>query len=310
MPRRKKVKTHNNHDRWLVSYADFITLLFAFFVVMYSISSVNDGKYRVLSDSLEATFTPPRKSIDPIQVGDVSRDEGQKTAEQLTVNTADSMVELTEIEVFTPPPVSEETIQTINNISKKLNLSLHDMIENEDVIIKQGEDWLELEMKSNVLFFSGEARLAKMAVPIIGKVANILRDSSNLIQVEGFTDNNPIHTPRFPSNWELSAARAASVVHLLDRYGVNPARLSAIGFGEFKPVADNSTEEGRQKNRRVVLVILANDKTNRSIKEPITTSQQESDLPNIFPVKATVTTGPRIVPIKPVQNEGLEESTP
>jgi len=325
MARRKKVQMHNNRDRWLVSYADFITLLFAFFVVMYSISSVNDGKYRVLSDSLEATFTPPKKSLDPIQFGEISRGQGQKTAEHLSVNRPETLIELQEIEieVFTPPPVSEETIQTINNISRKLNSSLYDMIENEDVILKQGEDWIELEMKSNVLFFSGEARLAKMAVPIIGKVANILRNSSNLIQVEGFTDNNPIHTARFPSNWELSAARAASVVHLLDRYGVNPARMSAIGFGEFKPVADNSTEEGKQKNRRVVLVILGSDKTNRSIEtftspieESITTSPPELDLPDVSPIAPTVTTGPRAVSTlpeqdeEPVPNENPEETTP
>ncbi|NOQ81644.1 MAG: flagellar motor protein MotD [Methylophaga sp.] len=265
MARRRKDKEHINHDRWLVSYADFITLLFAFFVVMYSISSVNDGKYRVLSDTLEATFTDSVKSLNPIQEGKISRGHGEKTPENLSAEQSQNMIELPVIEIFTPPPVSEETIQTINDISQKLNNSLKDLIENEDVIIKQGEDWLELEMKSNVLFYSGEARLEKAAVPIIGKVADILRSSSNTIQVEGFTDNNPINTSRFPSNWELSAARAASVVHLLDRYGLEPSRMSAIGYGEFKPIADNLTEQGRQKNRRVVLVVLGSNENRRVI---------------------------------------------
>jgi len=284
MARRKKVEEHVNHERWLVSYADFITLLFAFFVVMYSISSVNEGKYRVLSDTLEGTFSDPKKSNDPIQVGEVSRGKGEKTPNHTATDAPNSMIELESIEVFTPPPVSEETIQTINEISEKLNNALAEMIENEDVNIKQGEDWLELEMKSNVLFYSGEARLEKSAVPIIGKIADILRTSANPIQVEGFTDNNPIHTSRFPSNWELSAARAASVVHLLDRYGLNPDRMSAIGYGEFQPIADNATIAGRQKNRRVVLVVLGSKNERHSKKD--TSSKKSEEI--VHPKQPTV----------------------
>lgn len=262
MARRRKIEEPANHERWLISYADFITLLFAFFVVMYSISSVNEGKYRVLSDTLDAAFSDPKRSIDPIQVGEIERGNTERTPENNPKNIADPEA----IEIFTSPPVSEETIQTINQISTQLNESLKDLIDNEDVNIKQGEDWLELEMKSNVLFFSGEARLENSAIPIIGKVANILRSSANPIQVEGFTDNNPISTNRFPSNWELSAARAASVVHLLDRYGLEPNRMSAIGYGEFQPIADNATLEGRQKNRRVVLVVLGSQHSRRSLE--------------------------------------------
>ena len=98
MARRKKVEEHINHERWLVSYADFITLLFAFFVVMYSISSVNEGKYRVLSDTLEATFTAPKKSMDPIQIGEVSRGQGDKTPDHLSVNTPESVIDLPKVE--------------------------------------------------------------------------------------------------------------------------------------------------------------------------------------------------------------------
>lgn len=275
MARRKRVEEQVNHERWLVSYADFITLLFAFFVVMYSISSVNEGKYRVLSDTLEAVFTEPAKSTKPIQVGDILRGKGKQISEERTNNNPINVIELPPIDmpipplivkkVHTPPPVDEEAIRNINEISKQLNTALSDLVDNEDVIIKQGEDWLELEMKSNVLFYSGEARLETAAVPIIGKVAEILSRSANPIQVEGFTDNNPINTPRFPSNWELSAARAASVVHLLDQYGLAPSRMSAIGYGEYKPIADNATEQGRQKNRRVVLVVLGSKDSRRDI---------------------------------------------
>jgi chemotaxis protein MotB len=309
MARKKRVEEHVNHERWLVSYADFITLLFAFFVVMYSISSVNEGKYRVLSDTLEAVFTDPAKSKDPIQVGDLLRGEGKQTAEPKAIENPINVLELAPIEMpiamppdilppeqidsQTPPPVDDEIIRTIKDISKQLNKALADLIANDDVIIKQGDDWLELEMKSNVLFYSGEARLETTAVPIIGKVATILSTSANPIQVEGFTDNNPINTPKFPSNWELSAARAASVVHLLDRYGLDPSRMSAIGYGEFQPVADNSTEEGRQKNRRVVLVVLGSKDSRRDINVFTPNTLKEAIVPTLpIPIQPMSTNTP------------------
>tara|TARA_R110001606_G_scaffold361754_7_gene515298 strand:- start:212362 stop:213309 length:948 start_codon:yes stop_codon:yes gene_type:complete len=315
MARKKRVEEHINHERWLVSYADFITLLFAFFVVMYSISSVNEGKYRVLSDTLEAVFTDPARSKDPIQVGDLLRGEGKQAAEPKAKENPLNVIELPatdipipppvdvlppeQIDSHTPPPIDDDIIRTIKDISKQLNSALADLIANDDVIIKQGDDWLELEMKSNVLFYSGEARLETTAVPIIGKVATILSASANPIQVEGFTDNNPINTPKFPSNWELSAARAASVVHLLDRYGLDPSRMSAIGYGEFQPIADNTTEEGRQKNRRVVLVVLGKKDSRRDI--------------NVFTPNASETPSQSIVPTQdlgPVQLESTSINTP
>lgn len=261
MARRKRVEEHVNHERWLVPYADFITLLFAFFVVMYSISSVNVGKFRILSDSLEAVFSEPKKSVVPIQIGELSRSNDEK---EKIIDPRPEPEQLIELPVA--PIVPEETIRTINDISNQLNDALLEQIENQDVSLNKGEDWLELEIKSNVLFYSGESRLEKEAVPIIGKVADILRTSANPIQVEGFTDNQPINTPRFPSNWELSAARAASVVHLLDRYGLAPSRMSAIGYGQFKPIANNITADGRQKNRRVVLVVLGSSESRRSLE--------------------------------------------
>lgn len=264
MARRKKHEEHENHERWLVSYADFITLLFAFFVVMYSISSVNEGKYRVLSETLNAVFSEPARSKNPIQIGEISRGQGEESPQPGEPPEPSYQIELPEIPLR-PPPADADDVKTINDLSQQLTSALSELIESEDVIIKKGDDWLELEIKSRVLFQSGEARLERAAVPIIGEVADILQSSANPIQVEGFTDNKPINTPRFPSNWELSAARAASVVHLLDRYGIQPDRMSAIGYGEYKPVADNSTEEGRQKNRRVVLVVLGRDGSRRNL---------------------------------------------
>lgn len=308
MARKKRVEEHVNHERWLVSYADFITLLFAFFVVMYSISSVNEGKYRILSDSLEAVFTDPTRSKTPIQIDDLQRGKGSQTAEPQSnplnvlelppvappIPLPPDALSSEQIDDFTSPTADEEIVRTINEIVKQLNNALADLIINGDVIIKQGEDWLELEMNSNVLFYSGEARLETAAVSVIGKVASILSTSANPIQVEGFTDNNPINTPKFPSNWELSAARAASVVHLLDRYGLDPSRMSAIGYGEFHPIADNATEEGRQKNRRVVLVVLGKKDSRRDINifTPDILDSSGLSNPSLSPIQNTRPTSP------------------
>src|SRR5690606_7234999 len=117
--------------------------------------------------------------------------------------------------------------------------------------------WVEVEINTSILFPSGSARLSAEAIPILERLAEILRPFPNPIHVEGFTDNVPINTPAVPSHWELSAARAASVVHLCTKANIDPQRMAAIGFGEYRPVADNSTEEGRSKNRRVVIVVLA-----------------------------------------------------
>jgi chemotaxis protein MotB len=284
MARRKKQEEHVNHERWLVSYADFITLLFAFFVVMYSISSVNEGKYRVLSDTLEAVFSDRPKTIDPVQVGQLSHGNSKTPGESESTSPTINPIDLPVTQPYIPPPISEETIKTIETISKQFNDALSDLIQNDDVTIKKGEDWLELEIKSNVLFQSGESRLEKTAIPIVDKIATILNTSANPVQVEGFTDNNPINTPKFPSNWELSASRAASMVHLLSRLGVEPSRMSAIGYGEFKPIADNQTEYGRQKNRRVVLVVLGSDTSRRSLEtfnsSPQTLSPSETQGPS------------------------------
>lgn len=270
--RKKQTEEHENHERWLVSYADFITLLFAFFVVMYAISSVNEGKYRVLSETLESVFSQPVRSKDPIQIGEINHGIGQESTLDGDMNPATTIIELPDIAEQSSPVTDTQALKTIDQLAQQLSHALAEMIESKDVIIKKTDDWLELEIKSRILFQSGESRLEKSAVPVIGEIADILQPIANPIQVEGFTDNQPISTVRFPSNWELSAARAASVVHLLDRFGITPARMSAIGYGEFQPIAPNDTETGRQKNRRVVLVILGSETSRRSLEAFNTTS--------------------------------------
>ena len=125
--------------------------------------------------------------------------------------------------------------------------------------------WIEIELSSSLLFPSGDALPNDQAFQLIDKVAGILAPFDNPVHVEGFTDNLPISTDKFPTNWELSAARAGSVVRMLAAQGVNPSRLAAVGYGEFQPVADNATAEGRARNRRVVLVVSRNLDVRRSV---------------------------------------------
>ena len=268
MARRKRAEEEPiNHERWLVSYADFITLLFAFFVVMYAISSVNEGKYRVLSDSLSKTFTPER-SLDPIQVGEVSR--SMKIAPNIEVESEKSEVGVAPeigLELTSPESESQDETQLpdadeqqLASIAGALESVMSSLITDNLVDIQQNQYWVEVNIKSKMLFESGSARLSRKALQILRKVTRIIKPLSNIIHVEGYTDNIPIDTLFFPSNWELSAARSASVVHLFARLGVDPARLAAIGYGEHQPIADNSTQEGRSKNRRVSLIILAKGK--------------------------------------------------
>lgn len=255
MARKKKHEEHENHERWLVSYADFITLLFAFFVVMYSISSVNEGKYRVLSDSISSAFDPSRdglpiKLTNPLKPPIIDRTIITKGQDPVSVQD-----KYPEVPGGVEPSAKDKA--DLEKIASRVEKSLSPLINENQVKLKKNDLWIEIEIKSNILFTSGSAWLSTKSRPVLRKVAGILSGFDNQIQVEGFTDNVPIDTEDFPSNWELSAARAASVVHLFEQSGLKPGRLSAVGYGEYKPIASNDTEEGRQKNRRINIVILS-----------------------------------------------------
>lgn len=247
--KRKRIEVEDNEDRWMVSYADFVTLLFAFFVVMYSVSSVNEGKYKTLSESLEAVFPkkPPSEFV-PIELGENLSDK------IIPIKLDNPSVE----EINKHNELSSEILKErrrLNKVSEDFKEILEPFIDKELVNVKNNDYWVELEMNSQLLFASGEAGLSPDALPVLRKVAQIVRRLPNVINVEGYTDNVPIDTLEFPSNWDLSSARATTVVREFIALGINPNRLSAIGYGEYHPVADNTNEEGRFKNRRVTLVL-------------------------------------------------------
>ncbi|HEA53988.1 hypothetical protein LCGC14_1971010 [marine sediment metagenome] len=246
--RRQPQDDLHNKERWLISYADFITLLFAFFVVMYSVSSVNEGKYKVLSETLSGVFNAPQRSFQPIEVGD------QPPRPEVTVS-----------EDVIPPAVTEaprnseqesaERTEALRNMADQLAVEFGDLINRGVVTLETNERWLALNLPDSLLFGSGDAEPHYDAFGVVEKIAKVLRNRDNAVKVEGFTDNEPIRTRQFPSNWELSAARAAAVVRMLGMDGVEPDRMAAVGYGQHQPLARNDTEEGRRRNRRVVLLI-------------------------------------------------------
>ncbi len=316
MLRRKRSEIHVNQERWLVSYADFITLLFAFFVVMYSISQVNESKYRVLSETFVQAFhapgqlpwvqdgkEPPDASLNPIQVGEPAR------------TTATTAIDLRS-EHIGDPSESRPHAEEFAELSELFSERFGDLIRDQLVTVASNELWLQIELRDSILFTSGSADPSPQAQVIFDEIAQILRDYPNPVQVEGHTDNLPIRSQRYPSNWELSSARASAIVKWLASRGVDPVRLSAVGFGEFQPIADNATAEGRARNRRVTLMIAK-----RALPRPTVTAAEAGSELNAVPAaenaaeipvpEATSTEAPPTVPTlvqEPEPETAVEDS--
>jgi len=247
MIRRKPIDDDDeNPDRWLVSYADFITLLFAFFVVMYSISSVNQGKYSQLTTSMGTAFT------------------GTNPSTSINKNSSsDNKIKGQEKSLIKPLPLSHlykekmrRERETMTNMGIDLSNTLSPLISEGKVRVVQNNRGIRIDIHDSLLFGPGSAELASAAFGILNEIAGVLKTNERMIQVEGHTDNTPIHNSTFFSNWELSAVRASSVVRLLSSAGISDGRLSALGFGSAQPLSDNETTFGRAKNRRVSIMIL------------------------------------------------------
>lgn len=283
MARKKKHEDHVNHEAWAIPYGDLVTLLLAFFVVMYAMSSVNEGKYRVLSDSLVAAFRSQPKSLEPIQVGQPSKARHKieasftRTLVPIEAESAgrpqDSEADPEElraleqalggasIEYLRSGELQEGELESaaelIAELTKALTEQLEDLVDEDLVRIRQDRYWLEIEINTSVLFDSASAELSQPAQEVLRRISSILADTPTRVQVEGHTDLRPIRTAVYPSNWELSSARAARVVRLFESAGMTPARMAAVGFGEYRPVADNDTPEGQARNRRIAIVVIA-----------------------------------------------------
>ena len=250
---KKKHEEHENHERWLVSYADFITLLFAFFVVMYSISSVNEGKFRTVSDSIKAALNPlvsPSNSLTPFTIG-----KNKALSLKPTIEEAKE-------------PAVRRLRQIMRSLKNETHLEIIQLKEltNGDIV---------LTLPDTVLFRTGESVLRPESRPFIQAISEVLIELDRHVRVEGHTDNVPIATVQFPSNWELSAARAVTVVRTLsEQYGVQTSHLTAVGHADSRSLTDNLTPENRAKNRRVEIVVQERKPT----PQPIETSEPRTAL--------------------------------
>lgn len=298
--RKQEHEKEPNHERWLVSYADFITLLFAVFVTLYAMSYVDKQKVEQVIASTNAAFgltksnaTPAfnviqssdimpvpgvvaekKKKMSKPETGELGKQEKekkkaeeekklreQKEKEKLKTGAVDDI----------PPPDPNLTAQKeadiktragdqeFKKIKDKISSFLNAKGAQEKVKLTLDSRGLVISLKDTEFFDSGSASVRQWSMPLLNDIANSISNYSNAIRIEGHTDNVPIKTPTFPSNWELSTARATNIVqYLVNTHSFTPEKLSAIGYGEYRPIADNGTEEGRQKNRRVDVVILSN----------------------------------------------------
>lgn len=251
---RRHHEEHANHEAWAIPYGDLVTLLLAFFVVMYAVSSVNEGKYRVMADAMSVAFGGQTSMLAPIELGQALQGGAPLDATGMRPLRTAQVQPLFDLPAVQATAGGEDRL---HEIGARIERALSGLVAQGAVTVRRSRTHIEVEIQSDLLFVSGSARPSAAARTAIAQLAAALRDEPNGIRVEGYTDDVPIRTAAFRSNWELSAARAASVVHALGEGGVDEARLAVVGYGEHRPVADNTTDAGRNRNRRVQLVILA-----------------------------------------------------
>jgi chemotaxis protein MotB len=259
LSRRKRPRTHTNHDRWLVSYADFITLLFAFFVVLYASAQVDQRKVGQLALAIQVAFQElgvfpasttqiPLNVNEPMPFSTVQAIENAKHNTDLTRDPPSPNAALS--------AASEEA--NLSTLQTELQQALQHEIALHLVAVHRETEGLVISLREFGFFDSGSAALKPSALPALDRIASILALRACRLRIEGHTDNVPIHTAQMASNWELSTARSTELVRLLiQRYRFSPKRLSAAGYAEYHPIAGNETPQGRAQNRRVDLFILS-----------------------------------------------------
>jgi chemotaxis protein MotB len=247
----KQVQGHENHERWLVSYADFITLLFAFFVVMFATAQKDKTKQKIVAESVRDALQKGQltttiqgiinqRKVPPNGKGDTRQNpdapEPKKPAEKSVLANQEDLA---------------KALTVLNHVLEK-------ELEKGNVAVKLDNRGLVVSMRELAFFASGDDVINPASLPIIEKISQVIATVPNAVRLEGHTDSIPIHNSRFRSNWELSTARSIAMLEILrDRFDVPPERMSVAGFAENAPVDSNDTQEGRMHNRRVDLVVLS-----------------------------------------------------
>ena len=289
MAKKKKAEPPENHERWLLSYADFMTLLFALFVVLYGFAMSKQTEVKALVQGLIQSFTEmgfvtarpgstvlggnlgiqsssddsgisaasPNQVITivqaPTQGGGGMLDTGQPPTQQ-PLPTKSSEMEIKE-QLPLDSSTSNSSGAPFESLEKEFNQSLEELVNAGLINIKSDENWLTIELSSGLIFPSGSATILLKAKPILKQIAKTLAPLKNYVRVRGYTDDIHIGNELYASNWELSAYRAISVLNSLSGDGIPPAQLAIEAYGEFSPFASNSTERGREVNRKVVIAV-------------------------------------------------------
>ena len=280
---RRRHDDHENHEAWAIPYGDLVTLLLAFFVVMYAMSTVNEGKYRVLSDSLSEAFNGaphsahavadaggtggrvelPRNQVQEIfsaamPVAGRAASPPSKAASAASESRPAAPAAAAAGTGSAPGPALGDSVE-LAKVADEVTNAMGTLVAAGEVHVRRLQHSVVVDISTDILFPSGVAHLSSNAVPALQHLAAALKPFTNAIRVEGYTDDRPIRTAEFPSNWELSAARAASVVHLFMDRGIAAQRLAVVGYGEFRPTSPNATAAGRNANRRVEVLIFNRD---------------------------------------------------
>jgi chemotaxis protein MotB len=237
---RKKEKEHVNHERWMVSYADFVTLLFAFFVVMFASSQADKNKLAGVAQAIQSAFN--KDAIFDVHSSKPPLDD------KAPISPPAAVAALSE---------KSDGDSGLDQVRQALESALAHEIAAKSVVIRQSDNGLIVSLREAGFFPSGSAEIRNQSMPALNKIGQALAMTKDEVRIEGHTDNVPIHTALFESNWELSTARASRIArYFLDLPGTDARRFSAAGYAEYHPVASNSTEAGRMQNRRVDIVLL------------------------------------------------------
>ncbi|MBK9167840.1 MAG: OmpA family protein [Bryobacterales bacterium] len=251
MARKKLHRTHENHERWLVSYADFITLLFAFFVVMFASSHADKGRAEVVSESIRRALQEDQfvSAISGILGGTI----GKKDRGNYQMKGPGGMHKVVPVTDAAPPVRLGELVPSLDLLKEELKAE----IDSGMLQVHMEARGLVVSLREAAFFAPGDDSVNSGVFPVLERVAGIVSALPNRIRLEGHTDSVPIHTARFRSNWELSSARGVAMLRALqERFGVPASRMSVGGYAETVPVESNDTPDGRARNRRVDIVIL------------------------------------------------------
>ncbi|NMP23543.1 OmpA family protein [Sulfobacillus sp. DSM 109850] len=223
--------------RWLITYADLITLLLAFFIVLYAMNRTEQIKFSLVAQALAQNF-------------DSNSIVGSSPGPSIVTGNSGTHAQRAQ----------KQQLQSLSHLQTKLQTAIDKAGLGNEVAVTSNERGVEVSLDATTLFKPGSAELSPAAMALMGSIGRVLATVPNDIEVVGYTDSTPIHTSRYPSNWQLSAMRAANVVYQLSRVPkIGPQRLSLAGFGQYHPVASNSTAAGRAKNRRVNILVLRQD---------------------------------------------------